>query len=97
MPIYRCNVCEFQCDRVGKYVSHYKFHRNVPGIIYVCPDNTCKQGFQNFASLKTHIYRAHQCSKTDAFPSSLNAAILTEASQESNGCIDLKCIRVECS
>ena len=57
--IMECHICKFQAGTVSKYISHLKFHRNVPNVLYPCPIRTCDQTFQKFASFKTHISRNH--------------------------------------
>ena len=62
-PTYRCSICIFDCNTVSKYVSHCRFHRNIPNVTLRCPIPSCNQSFCNFSTFKAHISRFHSENK----------------------------------
>ena len=102
MQNYNCTVCDYQCDSVGRYISHCSMHKNVANLTVEYPIRTCCHILAGFSSLKTHIYRFHvenRRSLSQAVPDGLNPAVLAGISEHGDDVseIRLKCLKIECS
>lgn len=83
--VYKCNNCVYESKSISKFLSHCKFHKNQPHVVFDCPFEGCLQNFRVFASMKVHISRAHKVE-----PQHLSVTV------EFNQNISQKCSRGEC-
>jgi len=88
---YCCNVCRSKNVGITRLLSHYKFHQNVPNIMFDCPLENCSQMFGNLTSLKVHITRNHsyQPHTDNSVPT---ASIDTGHINVSNTCSRAECL-----
>lgn len=62
--MFKCHICNLIFKFPKHYTNHYKYHANIPNIVYPCCIPNCNASWKTYRGLKTHYYRNHNLTTT---------------------------------